>query len=175
MIWFTSDTHFAHKKIIEYCDRPFSSVEEMDRAIINNWNSIVGKGDDIYHLGDFCFGDSSKYTRQLNGCIHLIPGSHDENTVGWCDPVVTIKTPIIDEVSGRHIRITMCHYAMRSWPLSHYASWHIYGHHHGKLPPYGLSFDVGVDAWNFSPISIFEIQRKMKELSPIVDFRKRTR
>jgi calcineurin-like phosphoesterase family protein len=61
---------------------------------------------------------------------------------------------------------------MRSWPNSHYASWHLYGHHHGKLPPYGLSFDVGVDCWDFAPVSLGQVEEKMKTLKPIVDYRK---
>lgn len=55
-VFFTSDTHFGHKAIIGFCDRPFSSVEEMTEVLVENWNSVVGPTDTIYHLGDFAFG-----------------------------------------------------------------------------------------------------------------------
>jgi calcineurin-like phosphoesterase family protein len=61
---------------------------------------------------------------------------------------------------------------MRSWDKSHYASWCLFGHHHGLLEPYGLSFDVGVDCWNFFPVSLEQIDKKMSTLKPIVVFRK---
>lgn len=54
-IFVTSDTHFNHKNIIKYCNRPFKDVEEMNEAIINNWNNLVTNDDVIYHLGDFGF------------------------------------------------------------------------------------------------------------------------
>lgn len=61
---------------------------------------------------------------------------------------------------------------MRSWHLSHYASFMLFGHHHGNLDPHGLSFDVGVDTNDFYPYSLNDIENKMKTLKPIVDFRK---
>ena len=78
-IFFTSDTHFFHKNIIKYCNRPFGSVEEMNEALVANWNSVVGPDDHVYHLGDFCFGNVEKWNwclepGRLNGHIHLILG-----------------------------------------------------------------------------------------------------
>jgi len=170
MIWFTSDLHLGHLKIIEYSNRPFSSVEEMDNKIIDNWNSIISQNDTVYHLGDFCFNNRQKYNQRLNGNIIFIKGSHDKGTT---HPYLIIIEPknLLDEY-GNQRTIVLCHYAMRSWPLSHYASWHLFGHHHGKLEPYGLSFDVGIDCWNYFPISLDTVESKMKELKPIVDFRK---
>ena len=53
--WFTSDTHFGHKNIIEYCKRPFSSVEQMNEMLIKKWNNKVKVDDIVFHLGDFSF------------------------------------------------------------------------------------------------------------------------
>ena len=58
-VWVTSDTHFNHANIIKYCNRPFSSVEEMNETIIANWNKVVSEDDMVYHLGDFALGDKS--------------------------------------------------------------------------------------------------------------------
>jgi calcineurin-like phosphoesterase family protein len=170
MIYFTSDTHLGHAKIVEYSSRPFSSVDEMDNKIIDNWNSIISQNDTVYHLGDFCFGNRQKYNQKLNGNIIFVKGSHDNGTT---HPYLIIIKPknLLDEY-GNQRTIILCHYAMRSWHLSHYASWHLFGHHHGKLEPYGLSFDVGVDCWNYYPISLEIVENKMKDLKPIVDFRK---
>lgn len=79
-IWFTSDTHFGHAKILEYEAeaRPFASVEEMNEALIDRWNSVVHAGDTVYHLGDFCFGRANiEIAGRLNGKKRLVMGNHD--------------------------------------------------------------------------------------------------
>lgn len=78
--WFTSDTHFGHKNILEYEKdaRPFETVEEMNEQLITNWNKTVGQKDIIYHLGDFAFGSSNiGIAGRLNGRKRLIMGNHD--------------------------------------------------------------------------------------------------
>lgn len=90
--WFISDTHFGHFNIVEYCNRPFKTLEEMDSTLIRKWNSRVKPGDQVFHLGDFCFkntfggkngeGSTNKaefYEKQLNGKIILVCGNHDHN------------------------------------------------------------------------------------------------
>jgi len=168
MIYFTSDMHLGHKNIIEYSNRPFSHVDEMDEEIISRFNSVVKPDDIVYDLGDTFFYSPIWYTQRFNAPLIRIKGSHDH---GIDEPYMrVIKSGIFEQ--GREIKITLCHYAMRSWEASHYGSWHLFGHHHGKLEPYGLSFDVGVDAWNFYPVSINQVAEKMATLKPIVDFRK---
>jgi calcineurin-like phosphoesterase family protein len=78
-IWFTSDPHFFHANVIKYCDRPYASVEEMNEALIANWNSVVKPEDTIYCLGDFslAYRPVELFTRRLNGIKVLIPGNHD--------------------------------------------------------------------------------------------------
>lgn len=79
-IFFTSDTHFCHKNIISYAGRPFFSTEEMDKALIENWNSVVPEDGIVFHLGDFCFGGNTQWKtirKKLNGKIYLILGNHD--------------------------------------------------------------------------------------------------
>jgi len=168
-IYFTSDMHLGHKNIIKYSDRPFKSVEEMDEEIINRFNSVVKSDDVVYDLGDLCLSNFNVYKHRFNGTLIRIKGSHDRDIK---EPRMMVVTPenLFDEYRNP-ISITLCHYAMRSWERSHYATWHLYGHHHGKLPPYGLSFDVGVDCWNFYPVSLDQVKEKMATLKPIVDFR----
>lgn len=77
--FFTSDTHFGHKNILNYCYRPFADMEQMQRGLIKHWNETVGPDDEIYVLGDFSFNPkwSRIITPQLNGKKHLIYGNHD--------------------------------------------------------------------------------------------------
>jgi calcineurin-like phosphoesterase family protein len=77
-IFVFSDTHFNHKKILKYCNRPFSNVREMNEALVSRWNSVVSGHDHVYFLGDFVFHGSVGYwAHRLNGKIHFIRGNHD--------------------------------------------------------------------------------------------------
>ena len=78
-IFFTSDTHFEHERIIEYCRRPFKDKNEMTEALIKNWNDLIGPDDIVFHLGDFSWGGSAAWNdvlNRLNGHIHLVLGNH---------------------------------------------------------------------------------------------------
>ena len=162
--WFTSDLHFGHANIIKYSNRPFASVDEMDRVLIANWNAKVGQYDVVRFLGDFCFSDLEKgqrYFDQLNGVKHLIVGNHDKTAVqikGWK------SINHFEEIKVEGQSITLCHYAMRVWNKSHHGAWHLYGHSHGSLPddPNSRSFDVGVDCHDYQPINLDDISRIMK-------------
>lgn len=166
MIYFTSDTHFNHNHIRLYCKRPFSSCEEMDGRIIYNWNKVVQPGDTIYHLGDFAFGGHEivkQYRYRLNGKIHLILGNHDYNN--RIKNIAGIFSSVNDllEIKYNHQRIILCHYAMRTWSSSHSNSIQLYGHSHGNIPGIGKQMDVGVDCWNFTPISIDKVLEVMAQ------------
>lgn len=78
-IWLTSDTHFSHQKPFLYEPRGFTSVTEMNQAIVERWNSVVQAEDLVYHLGDVALSDTQdaiKYIKQLNGKIIWIRGNH---------------------------------------------------------------------------------------------------
>lgn len=78
--WFTSDTHFGHKNILEYekVARPFATIEEMHEVMIDRWNSVVAVNDIVYHLGDFCFGRHwLAIAKRLKGKKKLVMGNHD--------------------------------------------------------------------------------------------------
>lgn len=79
-----SDTHFDHEKILEFTNRPFKTVGEMDNTLIENWNNIITNDDTVIHCGDFAFGGSEEirnYASQLNGNIILIRGNHDRKGI----------------------------------------------------------------------------------------------
>jgi calcineurin-like phosphoesterase family protein len=78
-IWFTSDTHFGHARIIEYCDRPFYNVDEMNDAIIASFAEI-DRNDVLYHLGDVALGgwrETILNVEKIPGIKVLLPGNHD--------------------------------------------------------------------------------------------------
>ena len=79
-IWFIADSHFSHKNVIDYCNRPFCSVEEMNSALIYNWNKIVKNNDRVFMLGDFALCGKDKIIeigQKLNGRKILIMGNHE--------------------------------------------------------------------------------------------------
>ncbi len=78
MICNIADTHIDHDNIRRLSNRPFNTVEEMDKTIISNWNSRVTDNDDVYILGDFSYKSKAPivYLKQLNGRKYLIVGNH---------------------------------------------------------------------------------------------------
>jgi calcineurin-like phosphoesterase family protein len=171
MKWFTADTHFGHKNIIEYANRPFSSIEEMNESLIRNWNDHVSFDDEVYHLGDvgLCSpGQLKKILERLNGKIYLIKGNHEKSAEAckdrfeWIKDYFELIIPDNDFHQGRQLVVLM-HYPMRVWQASHYGAYHLYGHTHGSLRDdiTSLSFDVGVDCHQFTPISYNEVKNIM--------------
>lgn len=80
--FFTSDSHFSHAGIIQFSEtkpfRHFETIEEHDEELVSRWNSVVGKKDNVWHLGDFCFGRRNiAIAERLNGYKKLIMGNHD--------------------------------------------------------------------------------------------------
>jgi calcineurin-like phosphoesterase family protein len=79
--WFTSDTHFGHANIIKYCNRPFADVDEMNEALVENWNRVVHEDDTVYHLGDVALGPWERWDAvlsRLNGYKILVVGNHEK-------------------------------------------------------------------------------------------------
>lgn len=170
MIYFTADLHFNHDRIREYCDRPFSGIEEMNEEIISRWNSKVSPRDSVYVLGDFGFfrsrQEAEKMVSLLRGSIYLLKGNHDKKQILKARNLAAVwETRSLQVGSGI---IFLSHYAHRVWNKSHHGSWHLYGHSHGNLPedPSSMSFDVGVDCCDFYPLSLEEIAEKMLEKHP---------
>lgn len=164
--WFTADWHLGHFNIIKYTNRPFSSVSEMDNALINNVNDVVMPDDRLFNLGDVCVRKSNLAAyraRFICQNIFVIPGNHDREK----ELVKYFKVlPQCYMYENQGFRMVLCHYAMRVWHHSHHGAGMIYGHSHNGLPPIpGVpSFDVGVDCWNYTPISLDDVKREMKRL-----------
>jgi len=159
MEFFTADHHFNHANIIKFCSRPFDDVLEMNEILIKNWNKVVKPKDTVYHLGDLGFGEFRYILERLNGKIILIRGSHDKSALAYQDIIDCSHNLLEINIEGQPI--VLCHYCFRIWARSHYNSWHLYGHSHGRLEPIGKSWDVGVDNNNFTPLSFTQIKKIM--------------
>ena len=156
MLFFTSDTHFADTRVLRIDRRPFPSLEEHDQALITNWNEIVGHEDEIWHLGDFARGRTAGYADHilsaLNGRKHLIIGNNDDSATtgarGWA------SVQHYAELTRGDRLIVLCHYPFRTWNGMGKKSINLHGHSHGRLKPVTRQFDVGIDVWNFRPVSL---------------------
>lgn len=160
MIYFTSDTHFGHENIINYCQRPFSCVEAMDTFMLEQINATVKEDDTLYHLGDFAWHNIAKEIRDQIKCqdIHLVWGNHDKHDIKG----LFKSTHNILELAIEGQEIVLCHYPMRAWNRSHYGAWNLFGHVHGAYDdlPNGKSLDVGVDSHDFKPWSFEQLKDK---------------
>lgn len=166
--FFISDTHFFHKRILEFCPetRRGRDAVEMTDLMVQAWNKKVPADGTVYMLGDVCFGNADLARRvlpKLNGTKYLVYGNHDQiikknedirRMFYWCRDYAEIT------VNGVHI--ALFHFPMREWRGMQNGFYHLFGHVHGSLDsqPHGRSMDVGVDSrpnadmapWSFSEI-----------------------
>ena len=183
-IFLTSDLHFCHRNILNFCKRPFNSTEEMDEALVNNWNSVVGKDDYVFDLGDFAFASSSKWKElisRLNGKHYLILGNHDISRYPGDDVMSLferVEEQMIIKIDNRSI-------ILNHYPFLCYAGtyrdknsivYNLHGHVHtlkygentGKDQErlqyrFPYQYDVGVDNNDYKPISWIELKEIMKK------------
>ncbi len=104
--------------IIELCNRPFSSVDEMNEAMIANWNGVVKNCDTVYVIGDFAWktDKAEEFLTRLKGKKVLIMGNHDGGLVKNAETAKCFKeiTPYL-ETHIDHRTLTLCHYPMLEW------------------------------------------------------------
>lgn len=165
--FFTADHHFGHAGIIDMSQRPFKNLHRMDSEMVKRWNATVGPNDIVWHLGDFAHkmtdDDAQKSFGMLHGKKHLIRGNHDRDSVsdwGW------ESVHDLHEISLDGRRIVMCHYPLAEWAGYYRDSVHLFGHVHGNRQVAG-AVDVGVDNWDFRPVTLDEILA-VRQPAPIV-------
>lgn len=130
-----SDQHYGHSRIIQYCNRPFASVEEMDEAMIANHNSVVTDNDTVIFGGDFTFYRKKNFYKaleifnRLNGSKYLVIGNHDHSDT-LCLPWIDKFERYERKHNGKHVVID--HYPIESWNERYHGSVHLYGHVHDK-------------------------------------------
>lgn len=180
MRYYTSDTHWNHKRIIELCDRPFSDVDHMNHVIIDRINEVAGPDDELWILGDMAMGtlaDSLELIKLINPAVHLVNGNHDRTWRG-SKPKDRAKTPMyieagiqsiqdeaIHNIYGIPVRLSHFPYKGDSQDEDRYIKWRpeddgmwlLCGHVHGTWAQRDRMINVGVDVRNFYPMSDTEV------------------
>lgn len=153
-----ADTHFDHDNIIRFCHRPFTSREQMNSTLLENWNLTVKKTDRVYFLGDMSFGRNSRpaeyWLDRLNGDITFIKGSHDKSDLVHYHDAIIVK------------------YHEKNFLLIHdpanvpedWTDWVIHGHHHNNnlkefpfLNQQRKTINVSVELVEYRPINIEQL------------------
>jgi calcineurin-like phosphoesterase family protein len=167
-LFITSDEHYGHFNMIRICDRPYTSVGDMDQALIHNHNSIVSNDDITIHLGDFIWKghNFNHIVYQLNGFHIFIRGNHDHSYPSKqiadtnTDKYVILENQIFEfEYLKKYF--VACHYPMIEWNQSFRGSVHLYGHTHKVVEGSKNSYHVGVDTNNWQPVEVSKFVGKI--------------
>lgn len=180
MIWLTSDWHFNHDREFIWKARGFSSVQEMNEAIIQRHNAFVRPDDDVYVLGDSSLGGgdtqilaaNKALIEQLNGRLHIIRGNHDtDRRVAMYESCKNVVGPVL--------YADMLHYKGYHFYLSHFptltsnlekeslkqCTCNLFGHTH-QTTNFHLDmpfmYHVGVDSHNCAPVLLDNVIEEMK-------------
>jgi calcineurin-like phosphoesterase family protein len=175
MRWFSSDHHFDHANIIDYANRPFRDVNHMNETMVARWNKVVHPSDEVYVIGDFAMGKlehSITYAERLVGNKFLIPGNHDRCWGGhgkserWLPTYEAVGFTVLSsnyimEIGGQPIEL--CHFPFtgdsrgtdrfsgnRPDDIGQFL---LHGHIHTGWQTRDRQMNVGVDVWDFYPVS----------------------
>jgi calcineurin-like phosphoesterase family protein len=174
--WFTSDQHFGHRNIIEFSRRPFRDLEHMHGELVARHNAKVAPGDVVWHVGDFSLDDRfvRDFLPRLAGKHRLVAGNHD-----GCHPChrrseaakrryLMLGFEKVAEQVRHPAGFLLCHLPyMTSNALENQhearfpdfrpkdeGGWLVHGHVHESWQVKGRQLNVGVDVWDFAPVSL---------------------
>ena len=175
MIYYTADLHFHYALLLP--SRPFATVEEMDEALVKNWNDTVGPEDTVYLVGDIGWNGGrvpGELLERLSGHKHLIRGNHDTGyedagrLYRWFETVTDFN-----EIDDGETHILLCHYPM----LYHKRGYMIHGHlHHGRGRGYELLrqlprvLNAGVDVNRYRPVTLAELGSRIYGLPGVENY-----
>ncbi len=180
-LFFTSDTHFGHERIIQYCNRPFRDAVEMNEALIRNWNAVVPSDGIVFHLGDFAMGmDQDRIAgiiSRLNGTVYLVAGNHDRHSLS-----PSVQDMFKDVIYQTLIKVGRKKLLLSHFPLLCYTGQdkgvddtviQLYGHVHSgpssdgsdservRMCCFPGQYDVGVDNNSYAPVSYADVIGKV--------------
>lgn len=170
---YTSDLHIGHRRALDFDSRPFATLKEMHKAIVDNWNEAVNESDDVYILGDMFWNNAyaADILSRLKGNKHLILGNHDRLNAEMVKHFVSIDS--YKEIKDNGKRIILCHYPIAHWKNADHGTIHLYGHIHAGRDsrpfeeyvalmrergiPYEC-YNVGCMLWDYTPRTLEEIR-----------------
>lgn len=184
-IYFTSDQHFMHKNILDFEDRPFKTLEDMQEGLIEAHNSVVNKTDQVFILGDFCFGKANQWVELLNklrGRLILIKGNHDKSKIinrvlreGYLEEVHEVGTML--RADGFTLNLT--HYPMDigNRPRNFSISGHIHSQPNRLINQVNIGVDSPLaelinhrnDTPFGTPIHLDDILSHLHQINPLVE------
>lgn len=174
LIYYISDTHFRDKKIFDKCNRPFDSVEDMEKQVIKRWNNKINDEDIVYVLGDIGQDEdisTISIFKTLKGHKHLIVGNHDHQMLEEIrNSNVFESIKFIDLITDDDYKVCICHYPLMDWMEFNRDGLLVYGHIHNKTEKNGYAyklmkeyykdlkaFNAGVDVIGFEPRTLKEL------------------
>lgn len=173
--WLTSDQHYNHENVIEYCNRPFTSASHMNEVLIANHNERVRPEDEVFHLGDFSLRVPvmEAILPRLNGTHYLVPGNHDgchpkhkkKQRTKRYEAAGFIVLPVFNTLTLKNgMEVDLCHIPHTNqdprypeWKPTKTENWLLCGHVHQNFRVLDRQLNVGVDVHNFYPISEDEV------------------
>jgi calcineurin-like phosphoesterase family protein len=165
-IYFTADCHFNHASIIKYTGRPFKDVHNMNDEMVRRWNAKVKPNDLVYHLGDFAFKGTTSaidWQAKLNGEIVHIIGNHDYNNgvksyinvalmqFGNLEVLAQHRPPTVPGEVPDYVDLVLCGHVHNHW-------------RHDSINGIPI-INVGMDAWQFTPISVDSVLKYFREIT----------
>ena len=171
MIYLSSDLHFNHNKEFCYAARGFISVEEMNKAIVENFNSIIKPEDDLYLLGDLMLGGAEKLEENLKllgslkGNLHIVRGNHDTDS-----RMIAYSTlpNVVEICEGKYLKYKKWMFVLHHYPtlVGNYDDPKpvvgVHGHTHSTEKfQFPDAYNVSVDAHNCFPVSLDQIKQEI--------------
>ena len=167
-IYIISDTHFSHSNFLNFLNeknekiRNFSSIEEMDELMIQNWNNTVKQNDIVYHLGDVFFNDGYKHLHRLNGRKRLIIGNHDN--LNSQSQLFKYFEKIMMWRIFKEFNCVLTHVPIHESSL-YKVEYNLHGHIHQQASPTTQHINCCVELNEYTPKNIEDImKRKLKKL-----------
>ena len=155
-VYFTSDTHFGDTRILRAARRPFDTIAAHDAHLIAQWRATVGENDVVWHLGDV----APRYDAERLGMLlaslpgrkHLVTGNNDDAATRTHSAWASVQD--YAELMESATLCILCHYPLRTWNKIGKGAVDLHGHSHAMLKPLTRQLDVGVDAWDYRPVTL---------------------
>lgn len=156
-LFLTSDTHFGHKNILgfEPGRAHFASIEEHDQALVDNWNRVVGKNDEVWDLGDVVWKKRDlPILGRLHGRKHLVMGNHDNFGYSHYAPYFQSLVAM-----RQKDRVAFTHIPIHPAQFERYRA-NVHGHLHSRTLDDPRYVNVSIEQWKLAPVAFETLCRR---------------